>query len=306
MKYFWRLLVALLLIAVTSLTLLFLCKSPNSDIPFALVFPGANSRPTYFSTHNIGAAHAVNRGEGIKVGILDHLFGTELHPELYAGGTNFLGEDGLWKLEDKDEHGYWMALVLKEIAPGVEVYALNTSQRDEIERAEAMAEAIEWAIANDLDVLTYSNAPFSAEARRLLDPAVEKAHAAGIVTAFIHYGHPGNVLPGALSIAPEDGREPDVNVLHYDYSVVFVKEYAKVQAGGKSDWYRPFLSMSSTSPVTAGVVAMIMKADPTLTPSQIQTLLRSTSKPIDWHGQEIPRCLDAAAAVLAAQGPSAE
>ena len=51
-----------------------------------LVFPGANSRVTYFTVHNIAAAQAVARGRGVKAGILDHSFGIDAHAPLYAGG----------------------------------------------------------------------------------------------------------------------------------------------------------------------------------------------------------------------------
>lgn len=301
MLRFWQGLSLILLSAVVVLALLhFPCQDGSEDLPFAMVFPGANSRDTYFTMHGIGEAQALTKAGGIKVGVLDHLFGTRLHPDLYAGGCNFLGDDGLWKLEDKDEHGYWMTLVLKEIAPEVEVYALNTSDRDESTRVAAMIRAIDWAIEQQLDLLTYSYSQLSPEGRELLDPAVERAHQAGIVTTFIHYGHPGNILPGSLHKGLEDGREPDVNVLHLDYSVVFIKEYVKIQRGEKSDWYRPFLSISSTSPVTAGVVAMMLSLQPDLTPAQCQEILRRTSKPITWRDQQVPRCLDAAAAIEAA------
>jgi hypothetical protein len=268
-------------------------------VPFALVFPGANSRPTYFTVHQVAAAQALATGAGVKVGILDHLFGTDLHPELYAGSANFLGSRGEWKLRSKDEHGYWMALTLREIAPGVEVYALNTASRDEEERATAVAAAIDWAIDHGISVLTYSQPGFSAAGRAIVDPAVERAHAAGIVTTFIHFGHPGNLLPGGLFPGLEDGREPDIHVLHYDYSVVFAPEYAKLQRGEKSD-YRPFLSISSTSPVLAGVVAMMRERAPDLSPAACRDVLQATARPLELEGRQVSRALDAGAAVALA------
>jgi hypothetical protein len=303
MQRFWKVLSLLLLSAVIVLIFLLLRHSQSDEVPFALVFPGANSHDTYFTMHGIGEAQAITKGAGVKVGILDHLFGTNLHPDLYMGAANFLGDDALWKLEDKDEHGYWMALVLKEIAPEVEVYALNTSDRDEGTRVAAMIKAIDWAIEQQLDILTYSTSQLSPAGRELLDPAVARAHQAGIVTTFIHYGQTGNILPGSLHTGSEDGREPDINVLHRDYSVVFIKEYAKLQRGEKSDWYRPFLSISSTSPVTAGVVAMMLSVQPDLTPAQCQEILRRSSRSTTWRSQQVPRCLDAAAAVQAVMTP---
>lgn len=291
-----RLISSVIILAVLGLLLIGQCES--SDIPFAFHIENANSRPTYFSVHGIAAAQEHSRGRGIRVGILDHYFGTEVHPDLYAGSANFLGVDATDKLTAIAEHGYWMAKTLREIAPEVEVFALNTASRDEAQRADAISRAVDWAILNDLDILTYSHRKFSTEARKVVDAAVDRAHAAGLVTVFIHYGHPENLLPGGLFPAIEDGRQPDVFVLHYDYSVLFTEWFAELQQTGKSSrGYEPFLSISSTAPVTAGVVAMMRSLAPDLTPARCRQILRSTSKPMTFEGEEVPRALDAAAAV---------
>jgi hypothetical protein len=269
-----------------------------NDVPFVFVFENANSRPTYFSVHDIAAAHQLTRGEGIQIGILDHYFGTDIHPGLYAGSANFLGDTAIEKLTTVAEHGYWMAKTLREIAPGVEIFALNTASKSQVERADAISRAVDWAIENDLDILTFSHRKFSSDVRNVVDAAVERAHAAGIVTVFIHYGHTENLLPGGLSTTLEDGREPDIFVLQYDYSVLFTPWYAEIQQSGRSSrGYEPFLSISSTAVVTAGVVAMILSLEPDLTPGQCRQILRQTSRSMTFEGREVPRVLDAAAAV---------
>jgi hypothetical protein len=265
---------------------------PNS----VLVFPGANSRETYFSLHKIREAQLSSKGRGVKVGILDHSFGTALHPALYAGEKNFVRSNEEF-LTRREWHGYWMATVLREIAPEAEIYALNTYAFDGLEaRAEAMAKAIDWAIEHKLDILTYSGEAFEGEPRKILDQALDRAQRANMITTFIHTGHPGNILPGGLWGGTDDGREPDVNVLHYDYSVVFIDEYRKALAGERTG-YRPFLSLSSTSPVVGGVVALMKSLRPGLTPSQCRKILRETAYPADFEGKRSPRVLDAAAAL---------
>ena len=265
---------------------------PNS----VLVFPGANSRETYFSLHKIREAQLNAKGKGIKVGILDHSFGTMLHPNLYAGGKNFVKNNEEF-LTKREWHGYWMATVLREIAPEGEIYALNTFDFTGTEaRATSMALAIDWAIEQKLDILTYSAEAFNGEAQKILDKALDRAHKANIITTFIHTGHPGNILPGGLWGGTDDGREPDVNVLQYDYSVVFIDEYHKAMAGKKT-WYQPFFSLSSASPVVGGVVALMKSLKPGLTPSQCRKILRETAHPLDFEGEKPPRVLDAAAAL---------
>ena len=122
-----------------------------------------------------------------------------------------------------------------------------------------------------------------------------------IVVTFIHYPHPDNLLPGPPANDSGEEREPDVNILHYDYSVLFVKEYVKwQQSQGKNAGYRPFLSISSTSQVAAGVVAMMRSLRPDLTPSQCKQILQETSRKMDYRGDMVPWVLDAAAAVAMA------
>lgn len=97
--------------------------SPTEEWSPPLVFPGANSRATYFTMHNIAAAQDLSRGGGVRVGILDHGFGFDSHRGLYADGVDFRDNGALSAYA---EHGYWMALTLREIAPDVEIVALNT------------------------------------------------------------------------------------------------------------------------------------------------------------------------------------
>ncbi|MBI2837848.1 MAG: peptidase [Acidobacteria bacterium] len=266
------------------------------DPKSVLVFPGANKRETYFTIHNLRAAQGLSTGRGIKVGILDHSFGTTLHPKLYAEGRNFVKGDEA-SLSEHEWHGYWMAAVLREIAPEAEIYALNIIVFDDpAATMDAMSRAIDWAVERRIDVLTYSQEAVKGEPRTVLDRALDRAHKAGIVTTFIHCSEPGNILPSGLWSGTDDGREPDVNVLHYDYSVVFIDEYRKAVAGEKT-WYQPFLSVSSTSPVVGGVVALMKGLKPDLTPAQCKAILRETARPLEFEGETAPRTLDAGAAV---------
>jgi hypothetical protein len=271
---------------------------PTVEAPPVLRFPGANSRPTYFDTHDIRAAWEISRGADVKVGILDHSFGYGTHEGLYAGGANF--QEGEWgaSYSGNSHHGFWMASVLREVAPEVEIYALCTYSDDEASKVDAMVRAIDWAIEHDLDVLTYSARRFSEELRPKLDRAVDRALEQGIVTTFIHYPHPGNLLPSWMGgPSGDDERIPDVNILHYDYSVIFTRRYADWLERSVESGYRPFLSVSSTSPVTAGFVAMLKSVAPSLGPQEYRRILVESSRPMVFEGQEASRVVDIAAAL---------
>lgn len=259
-----------------------------------LVFPGANSRETWFSIHNLRAAHELTGGTGARVGILDHSFAVDSLPELYAGGACFQAGEWVDAYRTRAHHGAWMARALKEVAPDAEVYALGTYHPDEGVRVDAMIEALDWAVEHAMDAVTYSARGFSAEARQKLDSAVQRAVDAGVTVVFIHYPHPDNLLPSWIGPrSGDDERDPDVNIFHYDYSVLFLQPYVALTRGEDARGYRPFLSLSSTAPVTAGMVALMKSLDPTLTPGDVKEILIQASRPLTVDGSTGLRVPDA-------------
>lgn len=280
------------------LALLLLFKPMFSDDPRSImVFPDANSRMTFFSLHRLYEAQGLSKGKGVKVGILDHSFAMKSHPQLYAGGENFV-EGGEEFLTDQEWHGYWMANTLHEVAPEAEIFALNTVPFEKPEtHAEILAKAIDWAISHKIDILTYSQAAIKKEYKPILNAALDRAHRAGIITVFIHTGHPGNIMPTGLWPGKDDGREADVNIYHYDYSTVPIAEYQKMRNGEKTWWNPPFLSVSSTSPVLGGIVAMMRSIKPTMGAKECRSILQETSFPYTFEGERAPHAVDAFAAL---------
>src|SRR5512146_331905 len=129
----------LALVAVLTVALVLAGVARWKSAPTVLVFPNASSRETYFTLHNILPAQGMTKGKGAKVGILDHYFALEDHPDLYAGGMNFLGDGRNDELTKLSSHGYWMALVLHEVAPEARIYALNVASSDEQEMVDAIS-----------------------------------------------------------------------------------------------------------------------------------------------------------------------
>lgn len=263
----------------------------------SIVFEDANSRDTYFSIHNIRKAHGITKGKGIRVGILDTSFGYSKYPHLYAGGKDFANQERLFM--DEAWHGYWMAVTLREIAPEVEIYALGVNFSNEDEKVRTMIQAIDWAIENGLDILTYSSSRLSHENEEKLNAAVKKANEHNIVTTFIHYPYPDNILPGGLFIqkgdVDYDGREPDLNIYNYDYNIIITSSYLTYMSASEDErreMIPPFVSLSSTSPVTAEFVALLKSIDNHLAPVEYKRILMETSRKIIYKGKECPRVPD--------------
>lgn len=246
-------------------------------------------------------------GTGVRVGILDHCFATTKYQSLYASGRDFASNPD--SLQEIESHGYWMACVLREIAPACDIYALNVGDRVPDRFAEAIIKAIDWAIENNIRILTCSHGKYVYDAKRTdVDAAVSRAVTHGIVTSFLHYDHPDNILP--FGIYPYNGKEynrtPDINVWHYDYNTLFVRQYQdliKATDTPRSGNDIPYFSMSSTAAVTGGFVSLLMALEPDLPAGQYRDLLIDTSHPWTYNGTatfeqgEVPRVVDIAAAV---------
>ena len=278
--------------------------SPAENI-WNINFPDANSRDTYDSIHHVKAAQKLSTGAGVKVGIMDWGFGLEEHAGLYAGGKDFT----TYSYHDDNfnhtsEHGFWMAQTLKEIAPDVEVYALGTYVPDsEEEWVDAMIEAIHFAMEQDMDILTLSHQALSEESRERFDAEVNKAVEQGIVTTFIHYDNPNNILPWGIWSDGGEGyyrREADINIFQYDYNTLFLDNYKEVMTDPEFDRnYKDnlYVSVSSMSVVTAGFVALLQEIDDTLTPAEYKEILIETSRPVEYAGEKAEYVVDIEAAV---------
>ena len=267
------------------------------------------STDTYFTIHNIYPAHEITQGAGTRVGILDRSFGMDAHPELYAGGKDFLVNTPSPAAEPETYHGYWMALTLREIAPKAEIFALGVHTQDETARVDAIVQALDWAVQHKLDVVTYCAGVFSEAAREAIDPAVDKAVEAGVVVVFVDLPHPLNLLPGSLGPTDENrARDPDLNIFSYDCTA-FIANQIVALADPDDDGIqksRPFLGRPSAGPVTAGFVALVRSMDPELPPGEIKRILRTTSRPLSYRGRLAARVPDLFQAVTYTVGADPE
>ncbi len=287
---------------------LFLSAFTNAQDIWHIDFEDANSRENYITVHKIKEAREMTGadGSGIKVGILDWCFGYDEHKELYTGGEDFTGDTELQEIyKSQSEHGYWMAHTLHEIAPGVEIYALGTNVCGlEEEYVESLVRAIDWAITQKIDILTYSQAAVRGKNRDIFDAAIDRAAQAGIITTFIHTDHPHNILPGGLFDEPEIGlsRRSDINIFTYDYNMILMnnyRDYLSCLEKGKevNEKDSLYLSISSTSVVTAGMIAMMMEIKPDMTPDDYREILIRTSETYSYNGYTASRVVNLEAAM---------
>jgi hypothetical protein len=289
------------LLFISLLVSLFFNIKPDSNHLWFVNFPNANTRPTYDSYHHVIEAQQLATGKGIKVGIIDKYFGYADNKEIYAGGENFTQDREAF--EKISEHGFWMATTLKEIAPDAEIYALNARDRNRDIESDAIIAAIDWAIENDIDVLTYSAEAFRSEDRTKIDKAVRRAIDNNIVTVFIHYDLPENILPNGLfpSSPASYSRDTDVSIFHFDYNLLLLFKYEKYVKSGRKKTNNigalPYFSNSSMSPVLAGMIAMMKESNSSLAAADYKRILVETSREIEYDGYNVRNVVDAVGAI---------
>ena len=148
-----------------------------------------------------------------------------------------------------------------------------------------------------------SHQEISEENRERFDAEVNKAVEQGIVTTFIHYDNPNNILPwGIWNDGGEEyyDRAEDINIFQYDYNTLFLDNYKEALGDpGFEKGYRDqlYTSVSSMSVVTAGFVAMLKEVDDTLTPAEYKEILTATSHPAEYAGEKAEHVADIGAAV---------
>jgi hypothetical protein len=265
-----------------------------------VTFKDANTRPTYETFHKIKEAQKYASGKEIKVGIIDHYFGYLKNKNLYAGGTDIIGNKDAF--ENIGEHGFWMATTLREIAPNVEIFAINALGGDNSKVAEAIQKSVDWAIENKINILTYSSQKFRNEDRKAIDNIVEKAIKNNITIVFLHYDYENNILPYGFLPKDYEGyrREYDVNIFHFDYNTLLQSNYQNYIKAGRvmeDNGDMPYFSFSSMPVVLAGIISLMKETNNELSPAEIKKILIETSKEITYKDYKVKKVADAESAV---------
>lgn len=187
-----------------------------------------------------------------------------------------------------------MARTLNEIAPEAEIYALDIGLNDDDIRLENMAKAIDWAISNNLDILSHSGGMIADINRRSkLNELVNKAARNNIITTFIHCDSENNIWPYPFFNSNDMNsmrRNPDCRIFGYDYS-----QLNKMQLDGfkrsmmarmlpDSGNNMPFFSVSSTAPVLAGFIAILKSINNKLSLAEYKEIFYQTGFTYNFDG----------------------
>ncbi len=242
------------------------------------IFENGNKKAqvSYQTVHNFNLLKSKLTGKGVKIGIIDWLFGDE-------NSFNFAGRVDLTKsgFLNNCEHGFVMARTLKEIAPDALIYAINGINKeiikDDQKRVEILEKSVLFAIENDIKILTYSHAKITDEtANKKLDKVLKMASKNGIITIFLHCENKQNLCPVSTTYAGKL-KSNFFKIFEYDFSFLNPIAYKKWIESNKTD-NTQFLSWSSMAVVLAGFVALMLEKQPKLTQNEIISFLNEGSE----------------------------
>jgi subtilisin family serine protease len=243
-----------------------------------------------------------NKGTGIKVAILDTGIQYD-HPDLKAnikGGVNFAG----WTRDNNTNPKYWtdknghgthvagiVAAVDNEIgvvgvAPEAHLYAVKVLNDAGSGYYSDIVQGIEWSIKNEMQIISMSLGGTS-DSQALRD-ACDKAKEAGIVL-IAAAGNSGdgdpetdNVLYPAkydsvIAVAATDSSDIVPSWSSDGNSVDVAAPGVSILSTYKGSSYATMSGTSMAAPHVTGTVALMLEANSTLTPYDVQAKLQSTA-----------------------------
>ncbi len=250
-------------------------------------------------------------GSGVKVAILDT--GIDYtHPDLdanYAGGYDFQNNDN----DPKDDNGHGThcsGIVAAEdnddgvigVAPKASIYAVKVLDAQGSGYISTIVSGIDWAIDHNMDVISMSLGSSSSDSS--LEESINRAYNAGIVVVAAS----GNDGKEAISYPAKYDDAIAVGATDKDNSLASFSNYGAEQEvvapgvdiystmptytvtlnywwyGGYSKNYAKMSGTSMATPMVAGVVALILDADPSLSPAQVRDVLHNTATDLGSSG----------------------
>lgn len=292
---------------ILALALIFgLAGHAPTEPPVQVGKAGINTQATEqvlpWGVNRIGAelAHSQNKGQGIKVAILDT--GIDLdHPDLQvAGDITFV--PGTNSGDDDNGHGTLVAGIVAAldngtgtvgIAPEVELYAVKVLDKKGMGTMSAIRRGIEWAIDNDMQVINMSfgvGEKLGQEFRRVLKEACQ----AGIVIVAAA-GNEGTAngegdtmwapakYKQVIAVGATDEADNRYSSSSTGDTLELVAPGVKIHSTRKGGGYANLNATSAASPHVAGVAALLIASGVTDN-AKLRQILQETAEDLGTSG----------------------
>ncbi|WP_173918387.1 S8 family peptidase [Halobacillus sp. Marseille-Q1614] len=257
----------------------------------------AQTSPPGISQINADDVQATgNTGSGVKVAVLDS--GIEAgHEDLnVAGGASFVSSEPD-PFDDLNGHGTHVAGTIAGVdnnvgvlgvAPDVALYAVKVLNGEGSGAYSEIAAGIEWAIANDMDVINMSLG--GSVGSSALKEAVDNAYESGILVVaaagnsgkfgpFNTIGYPAK-YDTAMAVGAVDSSNKVASFSSRGNELEVMAPGVDILSSVPENSYDSFNGTSMASPHVAGVAALVMADDSSLSNQEVRNLLNETATPL--------------------------
>jgi subtilisin len=244
------------------------------------------------------------KGEGLKVAILDTGIDRS-HPDLVAnlkGGANFSSSDR-GDYEDRQGHGTHCAGIIGAsdngigvvgVAPAVELYAVKVMGDNGSGGMQAIADGLDWCIANGIDIASMSLGT-SGDPGPILHDAIKRARQAGIILVaasgneHTHCGWPA-AYDEVIAVGAVDAGFDKADFSNFGSEVDVAAPGVQIYSTYKNQSYAKLSGTSMATPMVAGCVAIIQslcrKMGQKATPEIIMQMLTAKSVDLGADGKD--------------------
>ncbi|TFB22778.1 peptidase S8 [Filobacillus milosensis] len=232
-------------------------------------------------------------GDGVKVAILDTGIDASHEDLVVAGGYSVFGDS---PYNDGNSHGTHVAgtvgaldndLGVVGVAPDAELYAVKVLDDNGSGSYAGIAEGIEWAIENNMDIINMSLGGSTDSS--VLEEFVDLAYEEGILVVaaagnsgtwlgwFDTVGYPAK-YDSAMAVAAVDQNNNRASFSSTGNAVEISAPGVGVLSSVPGNGYASYDGTSMASPHVAGVAAQVWAAKPSLTNVELRQLLNQTAQ----------------------------
>ncbi|KKB75693.1 S8 family serine peptidase [Bacillus sp. FSL M8-0052] len=232
------------------------------------------------------------KGANVKVGVIDTGIAAS-HSDLnVVGGASFVSGESY--NTDGNGHGTHVAgtvaaldnsIGVLGVAPNVSLYAIKVLNSSGSGTYSAIVSGIEWATANNLDVINMSLGGTSGSTA--LKQAVDKAYASGVVVVAAAgnsgtsgssstIGYPAK-YDSVIAVGAVNSSNQRASFSSVGPELDVVAPGVSIYSTYPSNTYATLNGTSMASPHVAGAAALILSKYPTLSASQVRDRLSSTA-----------------------------
>lgn len=247
-------------------------------------------------------------GQGVKVAVLDTGIDPNHEDLNVRGGVSFVGGN----YSDRNGHGTHVAGTIAAldngigvigVAPDAELYAVKVLDNSGSGSYSGIAQGIEWAVDNGMDVINMSLGG-SADSE-VLRSAVQYAYNSGVVVVAAAgnsgagsdtVGYPAK-YPEAIAVAAVDSNNNRASFSSTGPAVELSAPGVSVLSTVPRNRYASYSGTSMASPHVAGVAALVKSANPSLSNVQIREAMNQTAIPLGPANEYGNGLVDAQAAV---------